>query len=420
MRDANAPIPTPMTAEVVSVRHEVRRSTPTSRRAVIVVALCGLTIAASAIQSTTISQLAPPSEHFRAWLTAPLAAGLLAICARDLAARVWRLGPVTFLTAWVGWSFVSAMLGDDIAVSLAYSLAYAGVGAAMITISERLGWSGICATFVWAGVCYAAVAAIAPLLSDRYAATEEGRLQLLSLEANQLGRICAIVILAALYLAVRGPRGWSFPAIVVLCIAAWGLFETNSRTALGGLLAALGLIALSYLSKRARIALAGLAAAAIICGFVLGIVDTDLDWLSRNSDASADVTNLSGRTTLWPSIVEGSMERPIAGHGMGFDGAFMSQLRHDGEISFVAPHAHSIVLHPLITTGIVGLIMFGGALVTSIGRAFVRFEPWRDSMLLLLVIDGFSEAVIRVPSFGWAALMAVAAQRTDQASSALD
>ncbi len=396
-----------MTAEILHTDRD--RTKPMQPRSAALVALCGLTVGLAAIQSTTISQLAPPAEHFRAWMTAPLAAALLALNARDLTLRRWRRGPLTFLAAWVGWSFVSAVLGDDVVVSLAYSLVFAGVGAATITISDRLGWAGVCTTLVWASVCYAAAATIAPLLSDRYSALGSERLRLLSLEPNQLGRICAIVVLAALYLAWRSRWRWSIPNVVVLAIALWGLTASDSRTAIGALLASLCLIAFSYMSGPMRIAATGLALAAVACTFGFGVLDTDFDWLSRNNDASSDVTNLSGRTTLWPTVIEASSERPLAGHGMGTDGAFMSELRYEGKISFVAPHAHSILLHPLITTGFVGLLLFASALFGSIGRAFVQFEPWRDSMLLLLVIDGFSESVIRAPSFGWVALVAVTA-----------
>jgi O-antigen ligase len=395
-----------MMAETLDREHV--ESSPIDLRRVSVAAICGVAIAFAAIQSTTISNLGPPAEHFRAWLTAPLGAALLALCVRDLTTRSWKRGPGLYLGIWIAWSCVSAVLGDDVVVSLSYSLAFAGIGAAVVTISDRFGWAGVCATLIWGGICYGVAAALAPLVSDRYSTLGSERLRLLSLEPNQLGQICAIAIMAALYLAWRARGVWSIPPIIVLMVASWGLLATDSRTAIGALLAALALLVFSYIALPLRLLGVGLVLAAITFAFGLGIVDADFDWLSRKDDASQDVTNLSGRTELWPAIIEGSADRPIAGVGMGIDGAFMSELRHEGKISFTAPHSHSILLHPLITTGFVGFALFAAALFAMIGRAIVSLEPWRDSMLLLLVIDGVSEAVIRVPSFGWAALVAVA------------
>ncbi len=382
-------------------------------------AATAVTLALAAVDPTTIKDSSIPPQHFTAWAMIVSGSALLALSAPhlvDLLAQGIKL-PVRIAAVWIGWSFAAAVGGDDVAVGVAYSIGYAGVGAAMVVIAQKRRWFGVSVVLLVGCGVYAAIGIPALLRDDSLWIRGDG-LRLVSLESNQLARVVAIGILSAAYVAVRSRGVRQAAALALLVFGLGTLWITESRTALAALLAALALLTLTQIRGPARIALLGLGLLVAAGLFATDRIDTKLDFLSHDATGQQiDIQTISGRTELWPHIVEHSIDDvALTGAGPGTDAVFMSQLRYEGEIAFIAKHTHNIALHTLVTTGVVGLALLVMLLGVLGYRAIVEPHPWRDAMLVLLIIDGLAEPVIRVPAFGFAALVAVAAMGRRQSS----
>ena len=172
-------------------------------------------------------------------------------------------------------------------------------------------------------------------------------------------------------------RSLAIAALAVPFTAAINL--TGSRGALvGG--ATLAVVA-AVTGRRSRAGAkidAGRAAAIIIGAIALGFcLSLPIQTGSSGANRVGDVGSQSGygsRLTMWGAGVEATAERPVFGWGPGrFREATSSRVT----ASFARAElpnrlfydAHNVAVEQLVTTGVVGLVLFGGFVVTVLRRA---------------------------------------------------
>jgi O-antigen ligase len=151
------------------------------------------------------------------------------------------------------------------------------------------------------------------------------------------------------------------------------LLMAASRTALGVGLAAVALAILGFGSRRwlAPLVLAGSTVAAVYV-----IADPGLELASaalgqtvqytRRGETTAQMTTLTGRTDLWIAVWAEFLDAPLTGQG------YFVTSRVGAIDVWSGPEnrtAHNVVLHALVTTGLIGSALLALGLWQAFGRA---------------------------------------------------
>ncbi|MFT7600246.1 MAG: hypothetical protein ACI8TP_003187 [Acidimicrobiales bacterium] len=311
-----------------------------------------------------------------------------------------RREPMAWLWAWILWAAVSGLAGPAPLSSLVFASTAGAIAvlATQLRSDRRL----LPAAIAGAGALFVVVSAAARL-GGADMALSAGRLELLAFEANQLARFMGITCLAGLWLAASSRCSMRIIGLVAALAGAGMLALTQSRTGLAALIAALAFLAYQRYGRRFALwawaggfgALAGMAA--------LNKVDGVLQLFSRGN--LSDLTSATGRTDVWPPFARLVSERPLMGHGVGAVDVVGRRATIEGELDFVAEHAHNLGLQVTVATGVVGLGLLGIGIVKTWRAAE---SPYALALLVFLAIDGLTEGVLLSPSFAWFALVAVA------------
>ena len=334
--------------------------------------------------------------------------------------------PVRWFLLWLAWAGGSAVFAPNGPGALLVVGMFAVLGAAAVHINVAAGEDGLARTLIGAFAVLVVVSLVVRVLSGNSEVNyQDGRLALLSLEANQLARMAAITTLACAWLAVSSLRSKSLRGAAVGVIGFIGsilvILAGGSRTGTAALVAGLIVfcVALAPQSRQRMIAGVGLGAlvvgvafAALSLGGISELFDRVETTAGREEDAAdaqRDVQSLNGRLNIWPEILVEVGDEPVSGHGLGNDRKVVTDLFAVGRIGWKAQHTHNLALQILLTTGVVGLALMAVAFTSLAARVFYAGMPLAPALLVLILIDGISEAAIRVPSFGWFGLIAAAA-----------
>jgi O-antigen ligase len=205
-------------------------------------------------------------------------------------------------------------------------------------------------------------------LDPSSAAEEEGRLSGGGGDPNYLaaGLVPALVLGGAIFTRYRHPIGRLAVAFAMAIIMA-GLVATQSR---GGIVAAFAaaLAALVVLRHHRAQVLAGLVVVATVAGL----------WFAAFPSAWQRVTEYegggTGRTDLWRVALRVNGAHPFQGIGLGnFEAEAKLFVRRPGQLTYVRlivdrPHvAHNTYLQILAESGIIGLLLWGGAVMAFLG-----------------------------------------------------
>ncbi len=232
---------------------------------------------------------------------------------------------------------------------------------------------------------------------------DEGELRGLFSHKNVLGQVMATGVLASLHeiRANNRPR-WRFVvAIGVFMIAA---LEAKSGTAV------MVIILFCFVDRVAALIARGGAARAMglaLLGAALPVIATFIIAPGLLLSALGKDPTLTGRTDLWPLVIDYISLKPVLGWGFG---AFWSldspgAERISDTLGWVVPNAHNGILEILIEIGFVGALLFVSFLVRSIVIAFksiARLSSAVGVTLLLccvgLLFIGATEEVLIDPS----------------------
>ena len=312
--------------------------------------------------------------------------------------------PFALTASWVGWAAIAPVIGFGGFSALTMAGLYAIVLLGLVGVAHSSGSLGVARIGIGAFGVYLGASMVLIAGGQLDAFNDDSRLMLGSLEPNQLARAAAIATVCGLWLLARGPRPWAAFGAVAALAGSGIVLASGSRTGLAAFLVGVSVLAV-HASRRPLAAAAMAILLTLVAGSLLGVVDfgdssvSVAERLQQTPDGST--STLSGRDTLWPVIWDVALERPVTGHGLGEDRELVAD---NLDVGWGPQHAHNLGLHVLLTTGFVGLILLGLGLGDGLLHAARRQLPLEFALLLIVVVDGISEPVVRVPAFGWFAL----------------
>lgn len=280
-------------------------------------------------------------------------------------AHVWRLAhlPVLFFVAWGLLSTVRSTVPLISILRLGELLVFFLGGIVLCTDSlQKHGPRKVarwhCLAFIQILIATITISFLDPDLALHVSADGIGRLGHKFINANSLGFACVVVGLwATAELRVRreGERGIFFERVVpliALCLAAYVLYQTRSRTAL--ITMTLGQMILWFPAGSRRFwsfpSFIFISFAVIL--FAAQQSDTVAEWMLRGASV-ADLQTATGRVGLWDALLgEQLPQAPILGAGylmLGSDGSFF----YNGTYW---SNAHNTYVFALIASGIPGFL----------------------------------------------------------------
>ena len=328
------------------------------------------------------------------------------VAAPVLAGRI-TARPLGWLLAFHAWAVATAVFADAPGLAFLRSLALLSVTLLAVHVVERHGWTTL-ATSVVASLWWTLAGGLVAVVLLDVPARAGGRLQLLTPEHNQLGRLAALAVVASLVLLARSAPAARAVGAASFLVGVVALGVTGSRTAMAA--AALGLLV--AIARRvgvlALVALVvvGLSALAVVAA--TGVEDRVLDAAAREEDGE-DLRTATGRTGIWDAMLDVWLEEPVTGHGTGTDATLTLAESQDGRIGFIARNTQNLAVHELVEHGVVGAFVLVGAVLSYALVTGRTPRPVRDGLLVVLLVGGFSEAVLDRPDVSLLVLAAVLA-----------
>lgn len=239
----------------------------------------------------------------------------------------------------------------------------------------------LCYSLIAFGVLILAVYCVSPIASgmDRSVLLEGGDGMV---HPTASGAAAALGLLITTLCLVVGRFPWANRAMLIsLLVNGPLLFLSNSRTATLLAAATIPLAVYLFSSIRQRGAMlllfTGFAAAYLVWdpGFIAvqDSVGVGLQYLSRGQSIT-QIQNVSGRTEMWTAVWNGYHHAPIIGHGY-----FVTS--PTGELyvwNEAFNHtAHNLFLQVLVSTGLIGLVIF----LFAIGKPAIRILALRGADL---------------------------------------
>ena len=346
------------------------------------------------------------------WLVLAYVAGMLVLWSPDLhlglftvrlAVLLVGLGPglvvlgslvlrrdagARWLSAFVAWALVCAVVSVSPRLSLIGTYGsdvgwiYLAGYAAAWGLGRRLSPQGtrLLPAVLLAGLGVNAAFAILEAAFEPTGALEAVDGRVLGLMSNNLflaGMLAGGLALIGYLSGADARRGLAVAALAVPFTAVVNF--TGSRAALvGGAVLSVAAVAVGRRTRASTSADVGRAALVVVGAVALGFC-LSLPLQSSGSGASrvGDVSSSAGygsRLTMWGAGLEATAERPVFGWGPGrFREATSSRVTAAFAKAETPDRlfydAHNIGIEQLVTTGIVGLVLFGGFVVTVLRRA---------------------------------------------------
>ncbi len=275
--------------------------------------------------------------------------------------------PLVLLLAFLAWTALAALQSPDRAnVVRAIWFIAAAVNAAWHVRAR--GWARTLDVVGWVLLPYTVIslALTAPLDLTRESTEfwDETffpwpRVTGLAVSANVFGLIAAHLAV----IAVARRRAWGWLAWVAIAVGVVGMLTSQTRTA--AIVAVVGVaILLAPESRRGRQRMGAMAlAGAVLVGAVVVITGATQysDLLTRGNENEAAVS-VAGRSEAWEPAIEWWQERPLSGHGLGAAEGYYDELYDEGYLVWDPNHAHNVLLDVLVHSGVVGAVVFVGAL----------------------------------------------------------
>ena len=237
-------------------------------------------------------------------------------------------------------------------------------------------------------------------------------------QKNVLGRIMALGAVVFFFARANGVYRWLKFGALGLSLAL--LWFSDAKTALVILL----VLSILFPFYRALREAYTLAVPIVIAGVLAG--GSVLIWLANNSTvmfaALGRDTTLTGRTELWPIVLEMIAERPWLGYGynafwLGWEGK-SSQVwmtLTPFVANFRPTHAHNGVLDLWLDLGFLGVLVFALVFVLTFGRAVrligstgAREGVWPLTYLTFMLLSGITYPIgLERNSIWWVLYVAI-------------
>ena len=308
--------------------------------------------------------------------------------------RVLPLAAASLLLISVLWSL-------DPRVTLTQGTAYFFVVLGAIGLAEALDGD----TLMESVALICALSAVASVVQF-FVFPEPGDFRGIFLQKNVLGQVMAGGVLAALH-ATRSKGGRRFRYICIIALCTIVAFMSKSATS------CLTIVVFFSLDILGRLYLRG--ASGRIISTCLAIICVPMAiFFVMNADSIFDLLGkdrtLSGRTVIWPYVIDSIGEKPVL--GWGYD-AFWSPLNPvsyqiGNALRVLVPNSHNTILELLLGIGFVGTSFFIFLWIRNFVLAVKCMNgPGRQfglSSVLLLVgilLVGINEVVLLAPGQIW-------------------
>jgi len=219
--------------------------------------------------------------------------------------------------------------------------------------------------------------------------TVTNRLQGVFGSSNGAGSSAAVGLLLTITSYNRGQKlSFFYRAVFVISMALCVLLS-NNRMAIFGLIVAGSVLFLTAGNFARRLLF--LCALALVGSAVLGLfAEAIFTGLSRSGSAE-EIASGTGRTRIWEVVLELWRDRPL--FGLGYASAQQILPIHP-KLFLAAAHTHNLYLEVLFSGGILGIALFGSALITTI-QFSISHKAYRElSLLSFFLVYGFTEPVI--------------------------
>jgi O-antigen ligase len=287
----------------------------------------------------------------------------------------------------LGLMAASSLWSSDPAKTLDTTVALAGVTAIgmwlhiRFPLSTIVGFAAITA-FIAATICMMFV-----VFLPRYGVGQDGWMGALP-NRNLLGRNSTMGFAISL-VAFRVHRRWRLPLLVPIGLNLALVIGAQSKTSFVGSVAVLGMVIILP-TLRATKTLYG-AVSLVFIGIVGGLSFLVYGNLASLSQALGREANLTGRTEIWPSVINSIRDQPWFGYGWnGFwTGWTGPGARVWKEIRFEAAHAHNGPLEVALGIGLVGMCIFLAIYIRAAvrGARVMRYYASPVGMFPLIVVS---------------------------------
>ena len=304
--------------------------------------------------------------------------------------------PMSWLLAWAGMAVASPLWAIDPQQAILMGLGMAGLIILGSWYVYNDGWYGFATAgatglglYLAAGVCFDIVN------GQLVNGTAEGRAVGLASGATSQGRLAAFAIILAVSLLVfnRSRRRPMPAAWAVIGIGTVALAFSETRTAILAVLIGLLYGGIRRYAPFDRWLIVGGLALLALAALGLGSGLSGIAEFSQRNDP----TSVSGRTEVWPIILDIIAERPLIGYGWGAEETLLTIAAREGEIHFLAYNTHALPLTLLISGGVVGFSLLACAVGGAIRRRH-RVNVWIVATLVVLLFSGTTEALFHRPS----------------------
>lgn len=204
-----------------------------------------------------------------------------------------------------------------------------------------------------------------------------------------------LALIASFCVVVVGIYAREFHRINVFFVPISGLIAfvtllmTESRGPLGAAVAILFIVYMLHWHRiYAAVMLGSLGLLAVAALIPKG--ETFMMKLVSRSGSVGEITSFTGRTEIWHAVLQLASASPWMGYGYASSVFVLPE--HASQIGFTTSHAHNLVLQLLLTTGMIGVLLF----VLSVLSVLVRATAQRDrvvfAMMLFVLFNGVTES----------------------------
>ncbi len=127
------------------------------------------------------------------------------------------------------------------------------------------------------------------------------------------------------------------------------------------------------------------------------------------SGQTDEIVTVTGRTPLWRTAIEGIESEPVTGFGAASTSEFFATVDSESarEIEFEVNDAHNLVLQTALNGGIPAAMLLVASICSFGARARRSVVPIRDGVVVIILVHGLTEHVVREPD-GLLVLLAAA------------
>lgn len=229
-------------------------------------------------------------------------------------------------------------------------------------IAQRYSWQKLVSILRWSTTVLSFLSAFYSLTNPSFAInTVKNGWQGVLPHPNRLGILLSLHITLWLFHAMFYPKQ-RWLAIGIALFSLYVRQNTNSTTSFIVIIILLVLVGCLQILKKLpyRQAFVGVLLCMLVGTSITFIILEN--WNSLLDSLGKDAT-LTGRTTIWPQIIDRGLERPLFGHGThsfwqdwrGKDNPAYGIVAANG---WVPPHAHNGFMEIFLELGLVGLILF--------------------------------------------------------------